>query len=116
MILQSFPAALFLFFICWIDETTAHTIQRSPKAFSSTSLVRRAKSKSAGRLDFAAERKGLLEKYRNKQSLRSHAPRQSTIQVDTVNQNMDIMYYATVNVGTPPQSYAVILGKYLVQI
>lgn len=109
MFFRSFSAALcFLVFVHWIDEIQAHAITRS-QSFSSASLVRRARS---GVSDYAAERKGLLAKYSKKISHGSHATRQSTIQEDMVNQNMDIMYYATLEVGTPPQQYAVILGKF----
>ncbi|CCO31340.1 Pepsin A [Rhizoctonia solani AG-1 IB] len=72
---------------------------------SSASLARRGKS----HLDFAAERKGLQQKYREKETRRSHDARQNIIQENMVNQNMDVMYHASVEVGTPPRSYAVIL-------
>ncbi|CAE6470622.1 unnamed protein product [Rhizoctonia solani] len=78
----------------------------APVATATASLARRGNSHST--LDFAAERKGLQAKYGGKQSKR-HNTRQNIIQEDMVNQNMDVMYYATVEVGTPPQSYAVIL-------
>ncbi|CAE6510534.1 unnamed protein product [Rhizoctonia solani] len=76
-------------------------------AVSSASLVRRGNSHPT--FDFAAERKGLQEKYGGKHQSKSHVTRQNIVQEDMVNQNMDTMYYASVEVGTPPQSYAVIL-------
>ncbi|CAE6449784.1 unnamed protein product [Rhizoctonia solani] len=91
----------------WVvgDAFLAHIVPRSHKTISSTPLVRRGQSHT---LDFAAERKGLQAKYGGKHS-KSHDTRQNIIQEDMVNQNMDVMYYAMVEVGTPPQSYAVIL-------
>jgi hypothetical protein len=87
--------------------TTAHSIPTSGNALSA-SLVRR--SKSSVFLDFAAERKALLAKYGKKNQEKRLATRQGEVQSNMVNQNMDILYYATIDVGTPPQSYAVILG------
>ncbi|EUC60350.1 aspartic protease [Rhizoctonia solani AG-3 Rhs1AP] len=107
MIFRTFSAALWLLVsTCLINETQAHVVLRAHKAVSSASLARRGNSHST--LDFAAERKGLQAKYGGKQSKR-HNTRQNIIQEDMVNQNMDVMYYAMVEVGTPPQSYAVIL-------
>ncbi|KAL5631234.1 hypothetical protein ACGC1H_006921 [Rhizoctonia solani] len=107
MIFRTFSTALWLLVsTCLTNETQAHVVSRSHKAVSSTSLIRRGKSHPT--LDFAAERKGLQAKYGGKQS-KGHNTRQNIIQEDMTNQNMDVLYYATVEVGTPPQSYAVIL-------
>ncbi|KAG8764163.1 hypothetical protein FRC11_003019 [Ceratobasidium sp. 423] len=84
-------------------DVSAHVVSRSHKAVSSASLVRRGNSHPT--FDFAAERKGLQEKYGGKHQ----SKRQNIIQEDMANQNMDTMYYASVEVGTPPQTYAVIL-------
>ncbi|KAF8745837.1 peptidase A1 family, partial [Rhizoctonia solani] len=92
-----------------INEIEAHAVPRPRKAVSvsSASLIRRGKSHPT--LNFAAERKGLQEKYGGKYGSTSYSTRSNIIQEDMVNQNMDVMYYASVEVGTPPQSYAVIL-------
>ncbi|CAE6529605.1 unnamed protein product [Rhizoctonia solani] len=108
MFFRTLSAALWLLVSTrLINETKAHVLSRSYKSISSTSLVRRDKSHPT--FDFAAERKGLQEKYGGRHQSNSHQARQNIIQEDMVNQNMDVMYYATVEVGTPPQSYAVIL-------
>ncbi|KDN49659.1 hypothetical protein RSAG8_01724, partial [Rhizoctonia solani AG-8 WAC10335] len=108
MIFRTFSAALWLLVsTCLTNETHAHTVSRSHKALSSASLVRRGEIHPT--LDFAAERKGLQAKYGGNHQSKSRDTRQNIIQEDMVNQNMDVMYYATVEVGTPPQSYAVIL-------
>jgi hypothetical protein len=92
-----------VFLLLSLDSTKAH----SASSLSSASL-RRAKSSVV--LNFAAERKALLAKYGQKHSSKGRSKRQSVVQTNMVNQNTDILYYATIEVGTPPQSYAVILG------
>jgi hypothetical protein len=111
MFFRTFSTTLWLlFFTCLTNEIEARVVSHSHKGMSrsSASLARRGKS----HLDFAAERKGLQQKYREKETRRSHDARQNIIQENMVNQNMDVMYHASVEVGTPPRSYAVILGKY----
>ncbi|CAE6356747.1 unnamed protein product [Rhizoctonia solani] len=110
MFFRTFSATLWLLVFAYLtNETEAHVVSHSREAVSrsSASLVRRGKSHPT--LDFAAERKGLREKYKGKHGGKSHETRQNIMQEDTVNQNMDVMYYASVEVGTPPRSYAVIL-------
>lgn len=107
MSFRSFLSAIFLgVLLCSTELTTARSISTSGNALSA-SLVRR--SKSSVLHDYAAERKALLAKYGKKTQEKRLATRQGEVQSNMVNQNMDILYYATIDVGTPPQSYAVIL-------
>jgi len=97
-----FAPKCLVFFLFSLDSAKAH----SSSSLSSASLRR---AKSAAVLDFAAERKALLAKYGKKQGSKGRSKRQSVVQSNMVNQNTDILYYASIEVGTPPQSYAVIL-------
>ncbi|KAF8609037.1 acid protease [Ceratobasidium sp. AG-I] len=106
MSLQSFLAICLGFLLHSTELTTARSVPTSGNTLSA-SLVRRSKSSVV--LDFEAERKALLAKYGKKHQEKRLSTRQKEVQSDMVNQNTDILYYATINVGTPPQSYAVIL-------
>ncbi|QRV94245.1 aspartyl protease [Ceratobasidium sp. AG-Ba] len=66
-------------------------------------------SKPSVVLDFGRERQALLAKYGKKNKSKGHSKRQGVVQANTTNQNTDILYYATIQVGTPPQPYGVIL-------
>ena len=108
MSFQSFLAVICLGLLLHsTDLATARSVSASTNTLSA-SLVRRSKSSVV--LDFEAERKALLAKYGKKHQEKRLSTRQKEVQSDMVNQNTDILYYATINVGTPPQSYAVILG------
>lgn len=107
MSFQSFLAICLGFLIHSTELATARSVPTSGNTLSA-SLVRGSKSSAV--LDFEAERKALLAKYGKKHQEKRLSTRQKEVQSDTVNQNMDILYYANINVGTPPQPYAVILG------
>ncbi|KAG9096471.1 hypothetical protein FRC06_008624, partial [Ceratobasidium sp. 370] len=93
------------FLLSWPDSANAGSV---PGSLSSASL---RYAKPSGVLDFEGERKALLQKYRNKFESKGLSRRQGVVQANTTNQNTDILYYATIQVGTPPQSYGVILGQ-----
>ncbi|KAG8792931.1 hypothetical protein FRC12_004447 [Ceratobasidium sp. 428] len=96
------PACL-IFLLSLLNSSDA----RSELGSLSSASLRYAKP--AGILDFEKERKYLLEKYGKKNSSKGLSKRQGVVQANTTNQNTDILYYATIEVGTPPQPYGVIL-------
>ncbi|KAG8721950.1 hypothetical protein FRC08_008646 [Ceratobasidium sp. 394] len=103
MFFHSFSAwTCLVLLLPWLDSVYAGS---TPGYLSSASL---RYAKPSGFLDFEGERKALLQKYGNRQP-KGLSRRQGVVQTNTTNQNTDILYYATIQVGTPARPYGVIL-------